>query len=86
MSGSPSGWFYVLEVIVNISMIVEVTIRFFALGRVSETSLDGLISHAQSTFTAVLEIIMEYWGCTVGWIVCCDFVCVGFRGMLLDTK
>ncbi|KAJ3383626.1 hypothetical protein HDU92_004048 [Lobulomyces angularis] len=29
----PSGYFYILEVIINLGMILEVTIRFFAFGK-----------------------------------------------------
>ncbi|KAI9207382.1 uncharacterized protein BJ171DRAFT_494635 [Polychytrium aggregatum] len=35
----PSGWFYVLEAIVNLVMIVEVAIRFYALGKMYWSSL-----------------------------------------------
>jgi hypothetical protein len=34
--GCPGLAFYILEVVINSAMIVEVTIRFLALGRVSE--------------------------------------------------
>jgi len=35
--GCPGLAFYILEVIINSAMIAEVTIRFLAFGRVSET-------------------------------------------------
>jgi hypothetical protein len=40
--GCPGLAFYILEVIINSAMIVEVTIRFLALGRVSETMTANL--------------------------------------------
>lgn len=47
----PSFTFYVLEVIVNTAMIVEVSIRFFAFGKVSHTTLP-LLSPASTSLTS----------------------------------
>jgi len=39
--GCPGLAFYILEVIVNVTMILEVAVRFVAFGRVCSRAFDG---------------------------------------------
>lgn len=55
--GCPGLAFYILEVIINSTMIAEVTIRFLAFGRVSENndSEIGTSADLLRHWTAILE-------------------------------
>jgi len=60
--GCPGLAFYVLEIIINTSMILEVAVRFVAFGRVSFTSSGGQYSTStQLTLgSAILEITLQH--------------------------
>lgn len=51
--GCPGLAFYILEIIVNVSMILEVGIRFVAFGRVSLTHLRYCCSGITNSLTNV---------------------------------
>lgn len=64
--GCPGLAFYILEIIVNTSMIVEVTIRFIAFGRVSRIQPAYRVSLGLTCLTArntaILEISVQHNG------------------------
>ena len=57
--GCPGPAFYILEVIINTTMILEVTIRLVALGRVSRLSGTLLSCTNHTTFSAILAISIQ---------------------------
>lgn len=57
--GCPGLAFYILEIIVNTSMILEVGVRFVAFGRVSLTT-QQLTSRKLTHGPAILEITLQY--------------------------
>jgi hypothetical protein len=60
--GCPGLPFYVLEIIINTSMILEVGVRFVAFGRVSFTSSCGRYSTLRklNLTSAILEIALQH--------------------------
>lgn len=55
--GCPGLAFYILEVIINTSMILEVGIRFIAFGKVC--AISNLSSHSAEPSVAILEISIQ---------------------------
>jgi hypothetical protein len=74
--GCPGLAFYILEIIINTAMIIEVGIRFVALGRVRSY----LYPFEQfPTFrTAILEVAIQHHGCNPHCFLCADATGVGF--------
>jgi hypothetical protein len=58
--GCPGLAFYILEVIINTSMILEVGIRFVALGRVRHLALCEDFSIDFTLSAAILEISIQH--------------------------
>jgi hypothetical protein len=54
--GCPGLAFYILEIIINSSMILEVVIRFVAFGRVSTLRIDEPLYVALTPRIAILEV------------------------------
>lgn len=58
--GCPGLAFYILELIINTSMIAEVTVRFVAFGRVSTYSIPHNVSVLINIYhLAILEICLQ---------------------------
>lgn len=59
--GCPGLAFYVLEIIINTSMILEVGARFVAFGKVSFTSPESIPDIGKPTLrSAILEITLQH--------------------------
>jgi hypothetical protein len=58
--GCPGLPFYILEVIINTSMILEVSVRFVAFGKVRDLFLERL--GLSSRYLAILEISFQRGG------------------------
>lgn len=62
LSDCPTFTFYVLEIIVNTAMIAEVSIRLVAFGKVSSLVALSRASSLTRSPTAILEILLQYFG------------------------
>ncbi len=74
--GCPGLAFYVLEIIINAAMIIEVGVRFVALGKVRLPSIQRVASHIP---TAILEITVQHHGCDPYSFLCANTFSAGFR-------
>lgn len=80
--GCPGLAFYILEIIINVAMILEVVIRFVALGKVrlfGESGGDG--SSYYSGTVAILEVTIQCCGLDPHWVLCLDITCAVFSGL-----
>jgi hypothetical protein len=77
--GCPGLAFYVLEVIINTSMIMEVGIRFVALGKVRRFSRDKFA--LTLSILAILEIALQHRGSDSYGLLCHYSVISCFREM-----
>ena len=82
----PGLAFYILEIIINTAMILEVGIRFVALGKVdcrySKLTMASLLTLALCEFcVAILEIAIQYSGSNSYYILCLDAARSGFWKM-----
>ena len=57
--GCPGLAFYILEIIINVAMIAEVSIRFVAFGKVRYISLHHSFRRADTRGVAILEIALQ---------------------------
>jgi len=79
--GCPGLAFYVLEVIINTAMILEVGVRFVALGKVRGMMLVGSHDLTPWSKTAILEISIQHTGPSPDNILRPDSSRLGFRKM-----
>ena len=82
----PGLAFYILEIIINTAMILEVGIRFVALGKVdchySKLTMASLLTLALCEFcVAILEVAIQYSGSNSYYILCLDAARPGFWKM-----
>lgn len=76
--GCPGPAFYILEVIINTSMILEVSIRLVALGRVGQYSLDKAARDANAhVHIAILAITFQRGRPHSDHLLCVDIACSG---------
>lgn len=82
----PGLAFYILEIIINTAMILEVGIRFVALGKVdchySELAMVSLLTLTLCEFyVAILEVAIQYSGSNSYYILCPHATRPGVRKM-----
>ncbi|TPX40104.1 hypothetical protein SeMB42_g06146 [Synchytrium endobioticum] len=61
----PSGWFYVLEAVVNLTMIVEVSIRFIALGKHYWKSVWNILDLVMVALCAMTLVYLLFGECSM---------------------
>ena len=88
--GCPGLAFYILEIIINTSMIVEVAIRFVAFGRVSSIAQNQLANRLSRRLTcltagdaAILEVSVQHPGPHYHTDMCDNHPCYLLRRMWL---
>lgn len=72
--GCPGLAFYILEIIINVAMIAEVSIRFVAFGRVRYISLHRSFRSADTRTLAILEIALQRGRPRVDVFVCTHII------------
>lgn len=77
--GCPGLAFYILEIIINASMIIEVGIRFVALGRVRLCPCATWTKYRLILHLAILEIAIQYHGCDPHRFLCINTSSASFR-------
>lgn len=81
--GCPGPAFYILEVIINTSMILEVSIRLVALGRVSISVTPPVLAilTEEARSTAILAITVQRGRLNSDRLLCIDVACAGICEM-----
>ncbi|TPX36018.1 hypothetical protein SmJEL517_g01753 [Synchytrium microbalum] len=60
----PSGWFYILEAVVNLTMIAEVSIRFIALGKLYWKSTWNIVDLVMVLLCGMTLLYLLFGECT----------------------